>query len=125
MRYTKAFKGKGDAMRWRRETEEHLQLVHRAMTELSAATKAVTGKPFYLDVYRRGEAYGMSIRWRMSGHHRHATWNGIGKIVKVLPVTLTNWYSAANREACLLNIQERALRHTLKAAAEALEVMGK
>jgi hypothetical protein len=122
--------GRVDALRWRKEAADRLERIHDAMRKLSEATTSIEGRACYLDLYRRSdirEHQGtscMSIRWRSMGRHRHTTWDElVESVMRHLPSTVQEWYEAANQEAALLNIQERALRHTVRCADEAIAML--
>ena len=123
----KHYQTKETARHWLEETLAHLEQVQLEMKELSDATKAIEGHQFYVDVYRREVRMGllsMSVRWRLVSGHRHTTWRTLGPQVRMLPRAIREWYVEANRLTCLLNLQEKSLRFTMKSASKALTLLG-
>jgi hypothetical protein len=122
----KNYRTKEAAKQWLAETLDQLEQVHQEMKALSDATKAVEGKQFYVDMYRREAKLGivsMSVRWRLLKGFKHSTWRTLGPQVVMLPRSMREWYVEANREICILNLQEQALRFTLNCASKAMALL--
>lgn len=99
-------------MRWQRDIMEQLDSIHGKMKDLSIKTKAVEGRPCYLETYTR-KGYGVTLRWRASDH-KHLTADRALKLIRRLQPTMRHWFNRAGLQAEQLNHSERALRAQLR-----------
>ncbi len=99
-------------MRWQRDIMEQLDNIHVKMKDLSIKTKAVEGRPCYLETYTR-KGYGVTLRWRAS-NHQHLTVDRALNLIRRLQPTMRHWFNRAGLQADQLNQTERALRAQLR-----------
>lgn len=115
---TKAFKGKGAAAKQVRTAQVQVDAIHARMREVSATTRSIKGRVFYLAVHARTGTGQLSLRWRKAGASRrtHLTWDAMPALFDQLPHVLAEWYRAADRLARDMNREEQAARVLLRQA---------
>ncbi len=121
--HTKAFTGKGTGSRRVRQAQDHVDKAHQRLRDLSAITRNVEGRLFYLAVHLRRATGQLSVRWRHAGSAKntHLTWDEMEGLFQRLPLALADWYRTADRMARTLNQEEQAARAELRHAMEAMD----
>lgn len=121
----KAFKGKGAASAartWLRDAQRRLAENHSAMEQLKITTRAVPGRSFAAEVYRRSRAGETTLRWRwISGEH--CTWEAIAPHVAAMPRQVREYYVATNVEMLALNAVESILRCECRRASALIDAI--
>lgn len=121
--HAKALTGKGADNRRARQAQDDVDKVHQRQRELSAITRNVEGRLFYLAVHVRNTTGQLSLRWRHSGSARitHMAWHEMEGLFQRLPSMLADWYRTADRMARALNQEEQMARTRLRQVRETME----
>jgi hypothetical protein len=102
---------------WERSFEGSLQVVYLDMRRLSASSKQIDGKRFYIECYdKRAQGYGMTLRWRgvdLQGH-KHTLWTKVEMNLHTMPDVISNWYIKSNKDMEWLNMMDKTIRGMLK-----------
>lgn len=117
VREPKAFTGRGcsvDVAHEERQLRAALDRVHSALQELSAKTRAVRGRRFYLMLQKRKPSGALFLRWRDTGAHGgHIPWHTVPEFIAREPASLHAWYERINQRAMELNDEEQLCRLAL------------
>ncbi|WP_157056985.1 hypothetical protein [Herbaspirillum autotrophicum] len=110
----KAFKGKGEFRQALSVAEAFLFQIHEEMALLSAQSRQIRNRPFYLELHKpvTTTAYRVwKLRWRLGGaRNGHTNWEHLAPQLDRMAIGERDWYVQFNVRMLELNVIELVTR---------------